>query len=317
MRNIRFIENRSELGAGTRGASLGVDALKMAAVVKGSRIFQEIPKTIVEDMNEALLSRPIRYPFAKKIDAMVEMYHRIAIAVKDSLLQKEFPFVLSGDHSNAGGTIAGIRMAFPDKKLGVIWIDAHADIHSPYTTPSGNLHGMPLAASLNIFNLEDQVNDPDAETRKSWENLCKVGDIWPKIFPEDVVLIDIRDLEPAEWQIIRRKNIRYYEPHEVKQKGIPAIAQDALDYLSSCDLIYVSFDVDSMDPTVSTGTGTPVANGLPAPDALDLLSRLWIHPRTIALEITEINPLLDSRNRMAATAFEFINNLIHTAAPGF
>lgn len=309
MRKLTFLENCSELGAGTRGSSLGVKALKMAAINKGSSIFEQTEWVRVKDKNDDVLMRPIRYPFAKKIDAMVEMYNRISSSTSEILQNGSFPIVLSGDHSNAGGTISGIKMAYPNKRLGVIWIDAHADIHSPYTTPSGNLHGMPLAAAMGLGKPENPLNNPDEVTCVAWENLCSVGNIKPKVNPEDIVYIDIRDLEPEEWKVIRDKNIRYYEPHDIKEKKIAGIVRETLDYLSACDLIYVSFDVDSMDPTISVGTGTPVANGLKEEDALDLLLRLWREPRLVCLEITEINPLLDTRNRMAETVVEFITTL--------
>lgn len=309
MRKITFLENCSELGAGTRGASLGVKALKMAAINKGSSIFQTTHWDRIEDLNDEVLVRPIKYPFARKIDAMVAMYERILAKTASVLKSGGFPLVLSGDHSNAGGTISGIKSAFPDKRLGVIWIDAHADIHSPYTTPSGNLHGMPLATALGLSKPENPLNTPDAETCAAWDKLCEVGNISPKINSDDIVYINIRDLEPEEWKVIRNKNIRYYEPHDIKQKGISGIVRESLDYLSACDILYVSFDVDSMDPTVSVGTGTPVANGFSADDALDLLLRFWKEPKLRCLEITEINPLLDTRNRMAETVIEFIDTL--------
>lgn len=309
MRKITFLENCSELGAGTRGASLGVKALKMAAINKGSSIFQTSQWDRIEDLNDEVLVRPIKYPFARKIDAMVSMYERIMSKTASVLNSGGFPFVLSGDHSNAGGTISGIKAAFPEKRLGVIWVDAHADIHSPYTTPSGNLHGMPLATALGLSKPESPLNTPDAETCAAWDKLCEVGNLRPKISSDDIVYINIRDLEPEEWKVIRNKNIRYYEPHDIKQKGISSIVRETLDYLSACDILYVSFDVDSMDPSVSVGTGTPVANGFNADDALDLLLRFWKEPKLTCLEMTEINPLLDTRNRMAETVIEFIDTL--------
>lgn len=309
MRKITFLENCSELGAGTRGASLGVKALKMAAINKGSAIFQSTEWDKIEDLNDEVLIRPIRYPFARKIDAMVEMYHRIASKTASVLNDGKFPIVLSGDHCNAGGTISGIKVAFPEKRLGIIWIDAHADIHSPYTTPSGNLHGMPVATALGLDKPELPVNAPDDETCAAWVKLCSVGNINPKVKPEDIVYLNIRDLEREEWAAIRERNIRYYEPHDIKQKGTAAVVRETLDYLSSCDILYVSFDVDSLDPSISVGTGTPVANGFKEEDALDLLLRFWKEPKLKCLEITEINPLLDTRNRMAETVVEFIDTL--------
>jgi len=310
MRNIKFLENRSELGAGTRGASLGIEALKMAAIANGSHLFHYTPHRVIPDMNNDLLLRPVKYPFAIKIDAMVEMYQRIGTAVRETLQEGSFPLVLSGDHSNAGGTVAGIRTAFPDKKLGLIWIDAHADLHSPYTTPSGNLHGMPLGVSLGLVQSDVMINRPDEVTCKSWEKLCSVGGIIPKVLPENLVFIGIRDLESVEWSIINDKNIKYYSPDDITEKGMTVIAREAQEYLASCDILYVSFDVDSLDPSVSKGTGTPVPGGLKAPQALELLTSLWRNPKLVSLEITEINPLLDSNNNMAKTVVTFIEKLV-------
>lgn len=306
MRNIIFLENCSELGAGTRGSSLGYSALKMAALERESALFTDFPVRKVQDLNDAFLSRPVRYPFAKKIDALVEMYGRISDAVSDSIQSNLFPLILSGDHSNAGGTIAGIRMAHPDKRLGVVWIDAHADLHSPYTTPSGNLHGMPLATALALGKPEKPRNHPDEETLTAWGKLCSVGGLQPKILPEDLVFIEIRDLEDEEWSVIRNQKIKNFLPEEVHKKGVAAVARESLAHLANCDLIYVSFDVDSMDPKVSKGTGTPVPGGLSKQMALELLLRFWREPRLAALEITEINPLLDTHNKMAETIIEFM-----------
>src|SRR5262245_57550323 len=147
IKNVRFIEVRSEIGAGTRGASLGVDAIKIAALDYGSNLFNKIPSTEIKSENQLLFGSP-GSPYAKRLKGLVLIYERVANEVSATLKSKSFPIVLAGDHSTAGGTISGIRQAFPKQKLGVIWIDAHADLHSPFTTPTGNVHGMPLAAAL-------------------------------------------------------------------------------------------------------------------------------------------------------------------------
>jgi arginase len=113
-----------------------------------------------------------------------------------------FPVVLSGDHSTSGATITGIRMAKPKARLGVIWIDAHADLHTPYTTPSGNVHGMPLAIAINEDNEEYAVHEPDEETRKYWNQLKTMGKIAPKVLPEDIVYISLRDYQKEEKHLI-------------------------------------------------------------------------------------------------------------------
>ena len=145
MRNeINFIINTSEITAGTRGGSLGPLAIIAAARKEGSTIFGDNKVTFLEDKNY-LLDHPTKFPFAKRIDGLLEVYKNVSKSVFTAFDSNNFPFILAADHGSAGGTIAGIRKSFPDKKLGVIWIDAHGDLHSPYTTPSGNIHGMPLS----------------------------------------------------------------------------------------------------------------------------------------------------------------------------
>jgi arginase len=147
MKNIKIIEIPSEIGAGTRGASLGIDAIKIAALDFMSNFFVHFPSEKIETLNN-MLFEPIQSPYAKRINGVLTMYERISTAVSETIKNNFFPVILSGDHSSAGGTIAGIKMAKPKSKLGIIWIDAHADLHTPYTTPSGNMHGMPLDLSL-------------------------------------------------------------------------------------------------------------------------------------------------------------------------
>ena len=141
-KQIRLIEVKSEVGAGTRGASLGIDAIKIAALDFRSDFFKTHRGINIPDDNAALFGM-IESRYAKRIRSVLKMYERVGAAVRDTLKDGKFPIILSGDHSTAGGSIAGVKMAYPDSRLGVIWIDAHADLHSPYTSPSGTMHGMP------------------------------------------------------------------------------------------------------------------------------------------------------------------------------
>src|SRR6187549_2722939 len=168
MKNIKLIEVPSEIGAGTRGASLGVEAIKIAALDFMSNFFVHFPSEKIEVENR-ILFEPIQSPYAKRIQGVLTMYERVSKAVSDSLKNNFFPVILSGDHSSAGGTITGIKMAKPKSKLGVIWIDAHADLHTPYTTPSGNIHGMPLAITLSEDNKDCAVHQLDDDTKAYWE----------------------------------------------------------------------------------------------------------------------------------------------------
>src|SRR5674476_221816 len=204
MKNIKLIEVPSEIGAGTRGASLGIDAIKIAALDFMSNFFVHFPSEKIETENK-LLFEPIVSPYAKRINGVLTMYERVSKAVADSIKNNFFPVVISGDHSNSGGTIAGIKAAKPKSKLGVIWIDAHADLHTPYTTPSGNMHGMPLSAAIGEDNEESKVHEPDEKTKKQWDQLKNFGKIAPKVLPEDIVFISLRDYEKEEKHLRERE----------------------------------------------------------------------------------------------------------------
>jgi arginase len=206
MERIFLIENNSELGAGTRGASLGIPALRIAALNRGSEIFDDYQRVEIEHHND-LLWRPVRTQFAKRVEGIVRVYERLSRAIGDLVEKDYFPVVLAGDHSSAGGTIAGLAAAYPESRLGVIWIDAHADLHTPYTTPSGNVHGMPLATALGVDNKEEQTNDPSEDEVRAWESLKWVGGLSPKIYPEDLFFLGVRDTETPEDRLMEREHI--------------------------------------------------------------------------------------------------------------
>jgi arginase len=259
------------------------------------------------------LTGKLMFSYAKHITTIVRIYENVAATIEQTLKEGHYPFILSGDHSSAGGTIAGIRNMWPDKKIGVIWIDAHADLHTPFTTPSGNLHGMPLAASLGVDNQDDQINNPTQFELDEWEKLKHAGSlkICPKIAPRDLLYIDIRDMEQQEWDIIHRMGIKYFSPPKRKELGIANIVEETIRYFQDYDYVYVSFDVDSLDVNVSQGTGTPVPGGLSVDDAMYLWKNFFNWKKTIAFEVTEINPLLDNENLMAESVLEIIRQALH------
>jgi len=302
---IKIIQVKSEIGAGTRGASMGVEAMKIASLDLKSDFFRKNEAIEVENVNE-LLFNSAEHAYAKFIDGLLIMEERVCLEVYEQLFDDFFPMIMAGDHSTAYGTIAGIKKAFPKKRLGVIWIDAHADLHSPYTTPSGNMHGMTLAMACDIDNLECKINDPKGETIEYWEQIMNVGIPGAKIYPEDVVFISMRDMEKPENYLINKYGIPNFTAEEVKRMGAEAVAREALKYLEHCDLLYVSFDVDSMDSRISLGTGTPVPNGLTVEEAKILNVELAKSPKLCAWEIAEVNPTLDSQNSMAESAFEIM-----------
>ena len=310
MKNIKLIEVPSEIGAGTRGASLGIDAIKIAALDFMSNFFVHFPSEKIATENH-LLFEPIASPYAKRINGVAAMYDKVSEAVKEAINSSFFPVVISGDHSNSGATIAGIKMAKPNAKLGVIWLDAHADLHTPYTTPTGNMHGMPLAAAIAEDNAENAVHELDEETRKQWEHLKNIGNLQPKILAEDVVLISLRDYEKEEQALIEKHGIRVITSNEVRRKGPESIARTVIRYLSDCTDIYVSFDVDCLDSSISKGTGTPVSNGLREREAEDLISKFMQNRKICCFEISEVNPTLDKENLMAEIAFNILQRSVN------
>jgi arginase len=305
MSRLHLIEVRSELGAGTRGASLGVEAVKIAAHDFASKFFYKMPSTVVPDRNDLLYGSE-GSPFARYLPGVAEVIQNVRDAVAESLLRDEYPIVLAGDHSTAAGTIAGIRKAMPDRRLGVIWVDAHADLHSPWTTPSGNMHGMTLAIALGEDHRDAAVREPDATTVKRWRALQAIAGSPPMVNYSDLVYMALRDLEPQESKLIRKHKVKVFGVPELRRKGVERIALDALNALSSCDAIYVSFDVDSLDARLSQGTGTPVPGGINEREAGKLLQNLVRNPKVCCFEMVEINPTLDKENLMAEMAFEIL-----------
>lgn len=310
MKNIKLIEVPSEIGAGTRGASLGIDAIKIAALDFMSNFFIHFPSEKVASENK-LLYEPIESPYAKRIKGIATMYDKVSKAVTSCMKNNFFPVVISGDHSIGGATISGIRIARPNSKLGVVWIDAHADLHTPYTTPSGNVHGMPIAIAINEDNPDCAVHEVDEETIKYWEYLKNIGNIVPKVLPEDIVFISLRDYEKEEKYIIDKYNMKVITTNELRRKGPENVVRSVIRYLSDCTDIYISFDMDSMDASISRGTGTPVGNGLREREAEDLISKFMQNRKVCCFEITEVNPTLDRENLMAEIAFNILQRSVN------
>lgn len=302
---IKVIEVKSEIGAGTRGSSMGVDAIKIAGLDFNSRFFKRHASVEVPNENHLLLEAS-GSPFAKRISGILTMVERVEKEVSQTLNAGEFPIVLAGDHSTAAGTISGIKLAYPKARLGVIWIDAHSDLHSPYTTPSGNMHGMPLAMALDEDNLDMRINNPDQETINYWYQLKNTGNIAPKITYRDLVIISARDMEKPEEYTLKKNKVKMVSTAEVRKRGVERVVIDTLKYLEDCDLLYISFDVDSIDPTISKGTGTPVPQGLTEKEAGGLISRLITNQKICCFEIVEVNPTLDKENQTAEHAFEIL-----------
>lgn len=308
--SIRYVVVESEIGAGTRGSSLGIKAMEVVGWNKQSQTLAKYPQKTVEVYNQDLYNE-VDTPSAIRVESAVKVLKNVTDAVCDSV-SKEFPVVLSGDHSIAAGTIAGIKKAYPDRRVGVVWIDAHADIHSPYTTPSGNIHGMPLAGALGLDNMELKINDLSEKEAEGWNAIKNLSGVCPSVKPEDCVYFGVRDTEEQEDQIIEHHGIRNYRVEEIRHRGMVPCMIEAIDRLEECDLVYISFDVDSMDcDYISHGTGTPVSKGFDDVEIRQIIGAFLETEKVACLEFVEINPTLDEKkNKMAETAFEILEDVL-------
>lgn len=314
---FKLLKISSEIGAGTRGSSKGFEGLKTAAAISGSSIFSDHEIISIKDENDSLLKN-INYPNAKRIKGIYEVLSRVQKNVKSQLENEKFPILLSGDHSIAAGTIAGIKSAYPEKSIGVIWIDAHADIHTPYTTPSGNMHGMPIAAAIGLNHILPRSNEPHPDTIKLWQDIKNLGGKPQKIKPENLVYVGVRDTEWQEEKAIKDLEIQRYGVSFVRNHGGKSTAESILNYLINCDLIYISFDVDVLDTSLSKGTGTPVPNGLFLTEVINLINTISKTGKLCCFEIVEINPTIDDKgNTMAEMGLKVLESVIQNLKPTF
>ena len=310
MRPLKVIKNRSDIGAGTRGSDMGIDALEIAAINAENDFFNRYPFIDVPTHNESIYDK-VNNTFAKRINFVAEQCERVCDVTSKVLRQQHFPLVISGDHSSALGTLAGITHANPGKTVAAIWIDAHADLHTPLSSPSGNIHGMPLAAALGLDNEKYGVNTIDEATKKSWDQIKALGGDHPKIKPEHLLYFGLRSTEEAEDNVIEDLGIRTYAVHEIRYRSMAVCLQEAIESLKEVDLFYITFDVDSMDcDLISKGTGTPVSKGFDPAEIKQLIQGFNSTDKVVCLEVCEINPLLDEKgNKMAETAFEIVNEI--------
>lgn len=310
MNKQNIIIAASDIGAGIRGAGLGPDAIRIAALEQNFKLFQNCPVFKLADENFNVFDQYPEHAF--NIKTILNVLQNTCIESAKLLKKFDKTIIFSGDHSNAAGLVSGLCDAYPEKSTGLIWIDAHCDLHTPLTSPSGNLHGMPLAALLGRDNFSLQKNNPETEVIQYWNELKHLGvnRISPKIAPENLVFIDLRDMEDEEKQVIEKLGIKTFTPENRQQFGIEFIISETINHLSHCDQIYISFDVDSMDKSLVQGTGTPVSGGLQLEEAQELLYHFYRMPSTKILEITEVNPLLDNKNQLAKDVVGILKKVI-------
>jgi arginase len=219
----------------------------------------------------------------------------LARKVEHILEQAQFPLVLGGDHSIAVGTVSGIAAVCrrAGKKLGLLWIDAHGDINTPETSPSGNIHGMPLATLLG-FGVKE---------------LTEIGGVFPKLEPENIALVGIRSLDAGEKSRLKENGVQVHTMAEIDRHGVHKVMKKALSRVTDgTDYVHVSFDLDAVDPAVAPGVGTPVKGGLDYREAHLIMEVIADAGVMTSLEMVEVNPILDQGNASAAFAVELVQS---------
>ncbi|MCX6147851.1 MAG: arginase family protein [Candidatus Kapabacteria bacterium] len=298
MRDFTLITNNSELGSGKNGASLGV--LSLVTEINKTKIVRLLNSKIIEfDFAISNKTKNNDNPIAKNINEITKNYSIIKEKLQNELLIDNFNLFISGDHSTTASYLSSIKKLHKNKSIGLIWVDAHADLHSPYTTPSGNMHGMTIAISTKFDNLDFKINSTDEETLELWNKLKTEEQ---SVNFSDIVYIGLRDIEKEEIATLNSQNIKEFKTEEVNNNP-EDVALKTLNYLKNVDLIFISFDVDCLDPNaISWGTGTPVKNGILLEPAKLLLSSLVKDKRLIGFEIVEINPLLEREGQSMTNA---------------
>ncbi len=291
--NITLIGVAIDLGAGTPGVSLGPAAIRYAGVVERlTRIGYG-----VKDEGDIVANRPLS-PLTdgiklRYLDEVARVNTELCSKVSDAMSDGRFPLVLGGDHSIAIGTIAGVLQH--KKNLGVIWFDAHGDINTEETSPSGNIHGMPMAVSLGYGH----------------DRLTSIGGKDAKLKAENIVYIGCRDLDQGERKVLKELGITVFTMHEIDRYGMTEVIERAIKIAGEgTDGIHVSFDVDSLDPAYIKGTGTRVPGGITYREGHLALEMIALSEKVVSAEFVEVNPIIDIKNESAKTAVALMGSLL-------
>lgn len=292
MRKLSIIGMPIDLGQMRRGVDMGPSAIRYAGVYeKLAELFDAI-----DDLGDISVGRPevVIDPNTKirNLKLVVEKNEQLAKTVAKVVESGSFPLILGGDHSTAIGTLAGVAKHYPN--LGVIWFDAHGDLNTVETSPSGNIHGMPLAVSMGLGD-------------KLLTNIMGYG---PKIKLENIVIIGARALDVGEKKLIKDKGIKVYTMHEIDRMGMTKVIEETIAYLKErTDGVHLSFDMDALDPTDAPGVGTPVNGGVSYREshlAMEMLAEADI---ITSAEFVEVNPILDEKNKTASAAVALMGSL--------
>jgi len=286
---IRIIGIPTDLGQSLRGVDMGPGALRYAGLsahLRNLGLEVEDAGNLPVPIRDTLHDDARPYYLAATVRLCTSIYGAGRAAVEEGCI----PVFLGGDHSVSIGTVGGVTH---HGRAGVIWVDAHGDLNTPETSPSGNIHGMSLAALLG--------HGPDS--------LVDLGRPGAKVLPEDVVVIGLRDLDPDERRLVKESGIHAFTMRQIDERGMAAVAREALEKLGHVDRIHVSLDLDSLDPTEAPGVGTPVPGGLTYREAQLLMEMFADSRRVRSVDVVEVNPILDERNETAQTAVELVESL--------
>lgn len=294
---VHIINVPLDLGASRRGTDAGPSAMRIAGL---SRAIQKLGYVVSRETDisvPAMETREATNTRARFKDEILAVCETLATGTVESLDNNEIPVVIGGDHSIAMGTVSGVAEHFKkkDQQLGLIWFDAHGDMNLPESSPSGNVHGMPLAHLLGY-------GDPD---------LSSILGANPAVRPEHVVLIGIRDIDRVEREFINKSGITAFTMRDIDEMGMSKVASKTLEIVNSgTGGFHVSFDLDGCDPEVIPGSGTLVPGGVSYREAHLLLEQCASNGRMSSMEVVELNPFLDQANISAERAVRFIQSAL-------
>jgi arginase len=295
-RRIKVIGVPLDLGASRRGVDMGPSAVRVAGL---EARLEALGHEVRDSGNISVAiaeTKSSGHQSARYLKEITDTCTRAAEMVVKSLTEGMTPVILGGDHSVAAGSVAGVAEFYrrQKQKIGLIWIDAHADMNTPESSPSGNVHGMPFAALVGL--------EP--------EQLANILGFAPKVLPENAVLIGVRDIDPAEKENIRRAGIsEVYTMRDIDERGMRAVMEEALRAAGRGTAGYhVSLDMDWIDPEDAPGVGTPVRGGATYREAHLAMEIIADHGRMLSLEVVEVNPVIDEHNRTADLAVELISS---------
>jgi arginase len=290
---IAIIGAPMDLGAGRRGVDMGPSALRVASL--NERIASL--GYAVEDLGNVHVvqaeSVGAGATNARYLNEIAATCVRLAGMVQHAVEGGKFPIVLGGDHSVAVGTVSGLSSHYRNqgKKIGLVWIDAHPDMNTPETSPSGNVHGMPLACCVGLGPKE----------------LTHIGDFAPKVDPRNVAVIGLRSVDSDERRNVQKTGVHAFTMRDIDERGLRAVMQEALEVANDgTEGFHLSFDMDSVEPHEAPGVGTPVKGGMTYREAHLAMENICDYDRMLGLEVVEVNPVIDEANRTAILAVELV-----------